>query len=270
MTSLHRIVLHALKLHWRGRYVLFPLLIAALVCGTAYLASEFSGRQPATVALDVGLSVLRLCLPFFVAFQMQELITSEFERRYYLGSMTYPQSREAWLLGRFIAVLLVTLLAVALIAAALAWTVYSIGQRYPQGTAVALDWKFVVVVAFLGVDLLSIVATALLLAVFARSPGFVVVGTLGYVLVARSFSTVLNLLYQTSGLVQNEEAFMSGLGALRYLVPDLGALDVRGIALYGKLQFLPGTWPQDLTGAIVYSAAVVAFATWLIRRKAFS
>ena len=49
--------------------------------GGAYLAAEFSGRQPGTVALDVGLSAIRIIGLLLVLFWCQEMVGKEIERR---------------------------------------------------------------------------------------------------------------------------------------------------------------------------------------------
>nr|WP_256206561.1 ABC transporter permease subunit [Pseudomonas sp. BAY1663] len=95
---------------------------------TVLLSAQFSGRQPATVALDIGLSVIRLLLPLVLILMVQELVSREFDRRYFLNTLTYPCPRHSLLLGRFIAIATLILGLLLLLAGALAVLVWLIDQ----------------------------------------------------------------------------------------------------------------------------------------------
>lgn len=248
---------------WLGGGALLVMVLAV------WMAAQFSGRQPTTLALDVGLSVMRLLLPLVMVLMTQELLSREFDRRYFLSSLTYPRPRHGLLLGRFAALLGLVgglLLAMAL---ALALTVWLIGREYAQGTPVALDHHYAVTVAFVGLDLLVLSALAAFLAIVASTPSFVLIGTFGFMLVARSFAAIVALLTRDSTVVGDAETYRSGIGLLGYLLPDLGALDVRMVALYGKLEFLPADWPWQVLSSLTYAGAFLALAAWALQRKRF-
>lgn len=262
--------LTGLRLALRARYLwqagcsLLALALAAL------LAAQFSGRQPATVALDVGLSVVRLLLPLVLVLMTQELLSREFDRRYFLNSLTYPRPRHKLLIGRFLAVAALTLGLLLAMALLLALLVGLVGQGYVQGTPVALDHRYLVTIAFVGVDLLLLTALACLLAVVASTPSFVLIGTFGFMLVARSFAAIVELLSRNALLVGDAESYRTSVGLLGYLLPDLGALDVRMVALYGTMDFLPADWPWLLLSSLAYIVALLALAVWALQRKRFA
>ena len=234
------------------------------------LAAQFSGRQPATVALDVGLSVMRLLLPLVLVLMTQELLSREFDRRYFLNSLTYPRPRYSLFLGRFLAVAALTLgllLAMAILLAILAW---SVSQGFAQGTPIALGYHYLVTIVFVGVDLLLLIALACLLAVVASTPSFVLVGTFGFMLVARSFAAIVELLTRNALVVGDADSYRAGVGLLSYLLPDLGALDVRMVALYGKMNFLPADWSWLLLSSLAYVIALLALGVWALQRKRFA
>lgn len=260
----------SLQVLLRHKLLLLSLFTLLSVLLTAALAAEFGGRQPATLALDVGLSTLRLVLPLLLVFQVQELFSREFERKYYLISLSYPVSRLAWLLGRISALLLVYLALLVLIVVALSIQVHIIGQDYAQPTPVSLGLPLWITVIFIAMDMLVLLCVASLLAVVASTSSFVLIGTLGFMLIARSYSAVLALLASNAGLVGDAEAYRSNLGVLGYLLPDLGALDVRAMALYGQLDFLPGDWPLLVAMTLCYSLAFIAMTVWLFQRKQFT
>ena len=262
--------LAGLCLALRARYLWLTGCSLLVLVLTAVLASQFSGRQPATVALDIGLSVMRLLLPLVLVLMTQELLSREFDRRYFLSSLAYPRPRHNLLLGRFLAVAALTLGLLLVMALLLAFLVGVIGQGYSQGTSVALDWHYFVTIGFLGVDLLLLTALACLLAVIASTPSFVLIGTFGFMLTARSFAAIVELLGRDASVVGDAESYRAGVGLLGYLLPDLGALDVRMVALYGKMDLLPVDWPWLLLGNLAYAVALLALAAWALQRKRFS
>jgi Cu-processing system permease protein len=89
----------------RSRSIQAILILGALLVGIAYLSASFSPRQPQTVALDVGLSGLRITLVLFSLFWVQELVAREIERRTVLFSLTYPVPRGRYIVGRYLGVL---------------------------------------------------------------------------------------------------------------------------------------------------------------------
>lgn len=262
--------LAGIRLASRARYLWLAgcsLLVLALA---SLLAAQFSGRQPATVALDVGLSVIRLLLPLILVLMIQELLSREFDRRYFLNSLTYPRPRYHLFLGRFFAVAVLVLGLLTVMALLLAFLVWLAGQGYVQGTQVALGYHYLVTIGFLSVDLLLLMALACLLAVIASTPSFVLIGTFGFMLVARSFAAIVDLLARNAAVVGDAESYRAGVGLLGYLLPDLGALDVRMVALYGKMDFLPGDWFWLLLSSLVYIVALLALAVWALQRKRFA
>lgn len=249
---------------WLAVGSMLVLIIAAL------LSAQFSGRQSATVALDIGLSGIRLLLPLVLVLMTQELLSREFDRRYFLNTLSYPHQRRGLLLGRFIAVSALTLGLLLLLAGALALLVWLIGQGYAQATPVALGYHYLVTIGFIGLDLLVLTAVATLLAVVASTPSFVLIGTFGFMLVARSFGAIVELLTRNTTVVGDAESYRSSVSLLSYLLPDLGALDVRMIALYGKLELLPADWPWLVLSSVTYMVGLLALAVWALNRKRFT
>lgn len=249
---------------WLAVGSLITLALATLLC------AQFSGRQPATVALDVGLSAIRLLLPLVLVFLTQELVSREFDRRYFLNTLSYPHPRYSLLLGRFIAASALTFALLLVHACALALLVWLIGQGYAQATPVALGQHYLVTIGFISLDLLVLTAAATLLAVVASTPSFVLIGTFGFMLVARSFGAIVELLTHNTGIVSDADGYRSGIGILRYLLPDLGALDVRMVALYGKLELLPADWPWLVLSSVTYMVGLLSLAVWSLNRKRFT
>ena len=79
-----------LRLAFRARFgwVAGGSLLVLAVSG--FLAAQLSGPQPATVAMDIGQSISRLLLPLVLVLITQELLSREFDRRYFLNTLSYP------------------------------------------------------------------------------------------------------------------------------------------------------------------------------------
>lgn len=262
--------LTALRLALKAKFLWMAVGVLLVVALATLLSSYFGARQPATVALDVGLSTIRLLLPLLIVLLAQELLSREFDKRYYLNSLTYPRGRRSLLLGRFAALLAMLLGLLLALCALQVLLVGLIGGFYPQATPVALGQPYLVVMAFMALDLLVLAALATLLAVVASTPSFVLIGTFGFMLVARSYGAIIELLSSNAGVVSNAEGYRASLGVLGYLLPDLGALDLRMLALYGKSEFLPADWPWLLLSALAYAIALLALAVWALQRKRFA
>lgn len=259
-----------LLLAWRAGFLAMGTLFVVVSLLAALMAGEFSGRQPATVALDVGLSVIRLLLPLVLVLLVQELFSRDFERRHFLYSLTYPVSRIDWFLGRFSAVILLVLLLLFVVSGLLSGVVYALSSLYEQSTPVGLGFTYWVVIGFLAVDIFVLAALAGFISLVASTPSFVLVGTLGFMLVARSYSAIVSLLVLDGSLVLDAESYLSSIGWLKYFLPDLGALDVRMIALYGHIDLLPPDWFLLVVSGLSYSLFFLGLALLVFQFKRFS
>lgn len=239
------------------------------VVAVVFMASEFSGRQPATVALDVGISVLKLIMPVLIALAVQEVISKDIERRFYLYSLSYPNSRSQVLLGKLASVVFISIFLVILIAIGISVSVNIVALGYDQATPVNLGVNYWVVIGFFIVDVLSIVGIATLLSTISSTFGFLLVGTLGYTLVARSFSGVIELLKGSSVIVENPETYESSISVLSFVLPDLGSLDVRTIALYDDLSLLPQGWELLMLTIAFHTVAVVCLSVAIFSNRRF-
>jgi len=259
----------ATRLAIRARFGTYIFWLVVALSSAVLLGATFSGRHPATIGLDIGLSFIRLSLPFLAALLLQELISREFERKLFLSSLTYPRARAQFLIGRVLAVISLTFTALTVLSLLLAVLTHLISKEYVQSTPLDLGWNYFVTVIFIGLDLLVLLAVGTLLSITASTPSFVLIGTLGFMVAARSFSPIIELLTREPNLVKHSESYHSSLETLGYFLPDLAALDVRMISLYGTWKFFPEDWIARVTSSISYALAIYAFAVFAIQRKKF-
>jgi len=157
-----------------------------------------------------------------------------------------------------------------LLTGVLALLVQLINQNYTQTTPVALGVHYFVTILFIGLDLMVLTAVGTLLAVVASTPSFVLIGTLGFMLIARSFGAIIELLTRNAMVVGDSESYRSSVGLMNYMLPDLGALDIRAIALYGRMDLLPVDWPWLVLSSLTYTVGLLAVAVWALQRKRFA
>lgn len=255
-----------LRLALQARFFLLAALCVASLCFVVLLVMLFGGREPGVVSLDVGISVVRLLVPLVAILLAQDLVAKEFDRKYYLLSMSYPAARWVMLVGRLmsIGVLVFGLMLIMLVAL--------LGILMVEGqVTLSYDWlaRYMLVGVFLAVDFAVVMAVSVFLSIAAVTPGFVLVGALGFLVLARSYSAVTALLNESAGLVYGQALYQHGLGFLSFMLPDLGALDVRAVVLYGRIDFLPADWPWFVFSALIYAVAVVIGAIALLNQKKF-
>lgn len=254
----------------RARYISTSFWLVAAVFILAIMAAQFSGRQPATVALDVGLSAIRLLLPVMIVMLVQELLSREFDRRYFLTSLTYPRPRHKLLIGRIAATLLLVYLVLFLMALLLLWMTSRITLGYEQGTPPDLGMNYWITIVFIAVDLFVVTAMASFLALVASTPSFVLIGTFGFMLVSRSFANIIALLEHNRYVLEDTESYKHSLEILGYLLPDLAALDIRMASLYANTTLIPADWLASLTACLTYAIFLLAVAHLYLQRKQFN
>jgi ABC-type transport system involved in multi-copper enzyme maturation permease subunit len=263
-------LLLALRLMHRARLSVVVVALAVTLVLVAWLAGQFSPRQPATVALDVGISFIRLALPVLVLLQIQDLVAREVERRLILTSLSSPSTRADFLLGRYVAVLCVAFVILVLLSALLALVVAWTGKAYPQSTAVGLGWPYLVNNFLIWMDVAVVGAFGLVLAAVATTPNFVLLGGLGFMVISRSASTIVHLLTLERDLVRGAELYQQGLQWVQWLIPDLAALDVRPIVLYDKMELLTASPIALLAMPLGYVVALLILACARFAKRQFA
>lgn len=261
--------LSALRSGFRSRAVLLILMLGALLVGVAFLAASFSPRQPKTVTLDVGFSAMRFSLVLFAVFWVQELVGREVERRTVLYALSYPVSRDAYVVGRFAGV--VSLLAVAaLLLGMLLWvsTLFSGGQ-YDQGHSVQLGRAFWLTVAGFWLDAAVVAAFALLISTISTVQMLPVALGAMFAVAGKSLGAVLDYLARgADGDANIIGRFGPLMEFIQWILPDLSRLDWRVWPMYG----LPPAEGAILYGGMLgagYLIVLVAMAVMVFRRREF-
>lgn len=254
------------KIHITMSYFVVAMVIIVL------LVVEFSARQLATVSLDVGISLIKLSLPLIAVFLAQELFSRELDKKLHLTSLTFPSSRATWFFSRLMAILLICLVLLVMMAAILAVLTMYIGNSYQQATPVGLGLPYLATISFAAVDLLVVVVVASFIAISTQTPSFVLIGTLGFTLIARSYASIISLLESNPYAIAeyaDPKMYQDSLSLIAFIIPDLGRLDIRMTALYNAMNFMPADWPMLLLATLVYTLAIAALSVWILNRREF-
>jgi Cu-processing system permease protein len=246
------------------------LLLGALLIAVAYLAGAFSLRQPVVVALDMGLTGLRFLGVLLVLFWMQEAFAKDIDRRTITFALAYPAPRASYVLGRFLGVMGLVVLTVAI------WglLLYIMGKYadwgYDQTSKNFLNAGYLLVLLGIIVDMFVVGAFFLLVASLAETPILPFLAGFGFAVAARSLGVMLDYLSLSPWADQDmKSAMLPVLDKLRWLLPDLSRLDWRQITLYDMWPSVSDVF-QGLGVAIGYALIMLGGAVLLYRRREFS
>lgn len=264
--------LHALtawKSGLRGRTFHAVIVFALLTLFAAWLTAAFSARQPQAVAMDVGLSGIRIAMTFMVLIWVQELVAREIERRSVFFVLAYPQARIAYVFGRFVGILTLTWVALALLAGLLVAVIQisSWGYQYPHQLQLGLPY-WLTIVGF-AADLAVVAAMALAVATVSTSTVLPFVVGMAFAIGARMLGPVLQFLSTQSnskdGLLIQSGAMLNWV---KWIMPDLDRLDWRAWALYSLEPDISSIF-YALLMAAAFSAIVLILGAWAFKRRQF-
>lgn len=260
-------VLIALRSGLRSQGFMAIVVLGMLALGGAYLAAQFSARQPATVAMDTGISFIRIIGLLLALFWGYEFLGKEIERRTLFVSLTYPLPRGAFIVGRFVGLACLLLLAVVILGAMLAGAVMLAGRGYHQATPTSLGIPYWLTIFYVWLDLLVVAGFGFLVSAFATS-AFLPLGVgLAFAVAGRSLGPAFEYLLSQGG--GDSPGLIPVLDVLRWVMPDLSKLDIRYFALYGHV---PDT-QLLVSGALVsftYTSVLLILAVLFFNRREFN
>lgn len=253
----------------RGQGFRILLLITLVLLAAALLAGNFSGRQPLTVALDVGLSGLRFVLLLMALLWVQDLLARDIERKTIYFLLAYPVTRSQFLFSRFFAVAFLGLGALAFVGLALWLMLYLFGSSHPQLQPPALGIPYVVALLGIWLDLLVVAAFAILLASISTTPYLPLLLGFAFALAARGLGPTISHLRSARSDPLHEALFSPVLEHAYAWLPDLSRLDWRALALYGLTPDISAMALAALN-AVAYIALLLTLAAVVFQRRNFT
>ncbi|MDR7023434.1 ABC transporter permease [Pseudomonas peli] len=252
----------------RGQGFRILLLITLALLGAALLAGSFSGRQPLTVTLDVGLSGLRFVLLLMVLLWVQDLLARDIERKTIYFLLAYPVTRSQFLFSRYLAVAALSGGSLIFVGGALWLMLYLFGSNHPQLQPPALGGPYILALAGIWLDLLVVAAFAILLASLSTTPYLPLLLGFAFALAARGLGPTIDHLRGARSDPLHEALFAPVLEHAYTWLPDLSRLDWRALALYG---LTPDAGAIALAGlnALAYILLLLTLATVIFQRRNF-
>lgn len=262
--------LSAWRSGFRSRSVHAILVIGVLLVGVAFLSASFSPRQPRTVALDVGLSGMRFSLVLFALFWVQELVGREIERRTVMYALSYPVSRAAYIVGRYLGILGLLALAALLLGMLLWLTTLTVGATYEQSFSLGLGIPFWVTVFGVWVDAALAAAFALWIASLSTVPMLPVALGAAFSVAGKSLGSVIDYLARgADGDPEFVSKFNPLIETVQWVLPDMSRLDWRVWPMY---ELFPGYMAMGLSllMATGYTVVMLVLAVRTFSRREFS
>jgi Cu-processing system permease protein len=254
----------------RGRSVQVTFALGLVLVAFAYLAASFSPRQPQTIALDIGFSVVRFTLVLLALFWVQELFTREIDRKIILHSLALPVSRASFFVGRYLSILVLAGISIAILGLCLLLAVVLASPGYEQEFPVDLGGPFWFALVGIGLDVAVVAAVASAVAVVSTVPVMPLATGAAFAIGGKALGASMDYLARGA---DGDVALIGRMGhwvdLAGWLLPDLSRLDWRQWPVYGAA---PSS--EHLIWAIImalsYSAIAIVLGVRALRSREFS
>lgn len=254
----------------RGRSIQVTFVLGLVMIAFAYLSANFSPRQPHTIALDVGFSVVRFTLVLLALFWVQELLTREIDRKVILHSLALPVSRASYLIGRYLSVVTLVCISTGVLGLCLRVAVHISGPNYVQGFPVGLGLPYWTTLLGIVIDVAVVAAFSSAIAIVSTVPVMPLAMGAAFAVAGKALGASVD--YITRG-ADGDVAFAATQGqyldVVRWLIPDLSRLDWRDWALYGAVPT-----NESLAWAVLMAASyvvvAVGLAVYFLQKREFS
>lgn len=247
-----------------------PLTIAGfgiLLVAASYLISQLTAGQDLKIIKDLGLAALNLLGLFIAVFIGIGLVAKEVERRSIYGLLARPLSREQFLVGKYLGLVMTLVVNLGAMCAAFYLALFYQDLTTPDALratwpAPAGDPMLMVAVALIFGELMIVTAVALLFSTFS-SPLMAMLLTVA-LWVAGHFNADLR---QFEQVVDSPVAAAVARG-LYYVLPNLAPFNVKAEIVHA-VPVAASHVLLTLAYAAVYIAALLLAAMAIFRRRDF-
>ena len=222
--------------------VLYNLVFfALLVMGASVVIGNMTLGESVKIILDLSLaamSVFGLLIAIFVGIG---LVHKEIQRRTVYMLLAKPISRRNFVIGKYLGLMLVIALNVAIMTAAL----LVLMAFYSQS---GMNWGIFVAVLLILVELMVVTAVAVLFSTFS-TPTLSAMFTLGVWVIGRFSSDLVAFAQKTEDPVTR--ALVTGI---HFVLPNLEKFDVKHLVVYNM-----AIEPAYVGGAVLYGLCYIVF-----------
>lgn len=222
------------------------------------------------MGIDVGFSAMRFALVLLALFWVQDLIGKEIDRRTTIIYLSYPVPRSHYLMGRFLGISTLLLIAALVLSLLLLIAVIGVSETYAQARRGDLAFAFWLTAAGIWINALVVTAFSIAIASISTIPALPLTLGAAFSIAGLTLGTVVDYLTnQSSGaetaLVQQFGPIVS---TISWVLPDLSRLDWRNYVMYNS------PIQTDVIGlgigmAFFYIALMLSIATWSFNHREF-
>lgn len=238
----------------RDRVLYLLLVFALILIGVSRLLSLLTVGNEEKIIKDLGLSAISLFGVLTAVFVGVSLVFKEIERRTVYTLLANPVRRWQFLTGKYVGLLAVLVMNVALMSAGLFLLLLLRGESpWPLATAIAL----------IVVELAVITAFALLFSSLTN-PILASVWTFATYVTGHLSWSLLLLEEKVHGTLAK------GLcEALYWILPNFSRLDLKAEVVHG-LEIASGRVPLAMLYGLGYATVILLMACWVFERKDFN
>lgn len=253
----------------RNRALYGISLIALFLLVLNLLVSNMAAHDVGKVAIDMALSAISFSGLLVILFVGINLMAKDLDKKTIYMVLSKPISRGEYIYGKFLGVVLVLLLTIAVISAFAAGSIFILKATYPTYFP-QFSWALVflsIVFTFLMLSLLS--ALSFFFASFSSSSFITLILTTISYMIGQSLTDIKSLV-ETS-IIAQEQVSPITLWVMRvayYLFPNLSFFDIKTQVAHG-LPIPAATIILTLIYGIVYTAIVLIAASLIFRRREF-
>lgn len=251
----------------RDRVPASIVVFATLLLAATYLIGQLTAGQDLKIVKDLGLAALSVFGLLIALFVGIGLVSKEVERRSIYALLAKPISREQFLLGKYLGLILTLAANLGAMTVAFYAVLFVVDWMAPDAVragwpAPAVDPRLLIAVLLTFGELAIVTAVALFFSTFS-SPLLSALLTLG-LWVAGHFNGDLR---NFASVVDHPTVVWLARG-LYYLLPNLAPFDVRAEVVYG-VPVAARHVVLTLAYALVYVAALLLGAMAVFRRRDF-
>ena len=249
----------------RDRVFYNLVLFAVILIGASLIIGQLAAGQDVKIIKDLGLAATELFGVGIAIFIGIQLVAREVERRSVYATLSKPLPRSAFLVGKYLGLLLTLAINTVVMTAALMTVLTIYGQATPPEvqriwTVPAVDPRLLVALGLILVELALVTAVALLFSTYS-SPLLSAAFTVG-LWVAGQFVKDLRTL-ETLGV--SGAARWVGWG-VSWVLPNLAVFDVKAEIVHG-IPVPAGQVLAAVAYGAVYSIALLVLAIAIFEKR---
>jgi len=251
----------------RDRVPFGMVIFAGLLMAASFLIAQLTAGQDMKIIKDLGLAALSIFGLLIAVFIGIGLVSKEVERKSIYGLITKPISREQFILGKYVGLVLTLIANLSLMTAVFYAVLFYMNAMASPETraswdAPAMDPRLLIAVLLILAELMVVTAVALFFSTFS-SPLLSTVLTLG-LWTAGHFNDDLR---QFNQVVDAPVAAWIAK-AVYYVLPNLSPFDVKAEVVHG-MPVSTAHVAYTLAYAVLYISILLLGAIAIFRRRDF-